>query len=71
MHIEGDALVLEEAEVAALVRQIYLDYHADIVQFLPREEGGDDGVELTRLVIPLEGAKVLGLTITVKESEEG
>lgn len=66
MHVSGDAIVFDESEIKAVVRQIVWDFNADIVQFLPLEGGGDDGVDITRLVIPLDGAKVMGMKIVTK-----
>ena len=66
MHVSGDAIVLDESEIKAVVRQIVWDFNADIVQFLPLEGGGEDGVDITRLVIPLDGAKVMGMVVKME-----
>lgn len=66
MHVSGDAIVFDESEIKAVVRQIVWDFNADIVQFLPLEGGGEDGVDITRLVIPLDGAKVMGMVVKME-----
>ncbi len=60
MHIEGDAIIFDKADVQGFL----FGFYTDIAGFL----GSDP--KPTHLVIPLEGAKVLGLTITVKESDD-
>lgn len=55
MQLEGDAIVMDADDVEWLFRQIY----TEISEFL--------GDRPTKLVIPLEGATVLGLTITPTE----
>lgn len=70
MHVTGNAIVFDEAEVIAVVRQIVWDFNADIVQFLPCEGGGDDGVDITRLVIPLEGSIIMGMAIAMEVNHE-
>ena len=59
MQLEGDTIVMDADDVEWLFRQIY----TELSEFL--------GENPIKLVIPLEGATVLGLTITTTESVNG
>jgi len=57
MHLEGDAIVLDAKDVEGFLREMY----TEISGFLA------DGP--TRLVIPLEGVTVLGLSVVSMEND--
>lgn len=59
MQLIDDAIIMDADDVEWLLRQIY----TELSEFL------GDGP--TKLVIPLEGATVLGLTITTTEASDG